>query len=326
MRSTGKILAAAAVVALSSGSALAADVVILPPPAPPAPAPIADPAFTGPYWGVFGGVLGGPNAQGPGPNIGTQFGYNFGSGGLRVGFEIETENDRNIAAVRVEGYLSARLGFVLNNSMMIYGQGGIGTLGGNPARHFGLGVEVALNSGLALFAEAKVIRLPFAGPQTFFVFRGGVNYYADPSNLDAAGAFDWGGMYFGVVADNFYPVGAPPNVGQRETGVQVGYNFAGGGPLLWGFEVVTDHFNLPLAQVSAEFNGRAGFTFGNVLVYGEAGVGTILLTPYWNFGGGVEFALGNRLSLFGEFKRLIDMTGGASQNQILGGVNIHFGR
>ncbi len=329
MRGLARVLAASAAIAVVSSSALAADVVVIPPPAPP-PVPIVDPPFAGPYWGVYGGYSS-ESFRGQrrgGPQVGTQFGYNFGTGSLRFGIEIEAENNRWLIPTLVEASLNARIGVVLgNNNLMVYGQAGIGTLLGAPAVNFGGGVEFLLNANLALFAEAKVTRQGLGGPPgaQILSIRGGVNYYADEGNLDAAGNFDWGGLYMGGHAGAI--VGAPGGA-LGIAGVQVGYNFVGGGPLVFGAEVEVNHPFAPVAIVTAALNGRVGFTFGSILAYAEAGIGSFIgVAPFWSIGGGAELALGDRLSLFAEVKRLTGFGGaGGSLTQIAGGVNVQFGR
>jgi hypothetical protein len=108
-------------------------------------------------------------------------------------------------------------------------------------------------------------------------------------------------------------------------GVQVGSNF-GGGPFLAGVEVETSHsFGVPFL-INASLNGRVGFTFGNILVYGEGGIGSIGSLPMWLAGGGAELALGTNLGVFAEAKALFAFGSGAyAGTQINAGLNVHFG-
>ena len=124
------LLATAGLLAMG-GSAFAADVVIIPPAAPPPPVPVIAPAFAGPYWGVFGGYGMSLDLGVGSPVVGTQFGYNFGSGNLRFGFEVETETFQPAVLFPFplfDATLNGRAGVVVNNRVFIYGQAGIGTL------------------------------------------------------------------------------------------------------------------------------------------------------------------------------------------------------
>jgi hypothetical protein len=326
MRLSGRLLTAAAAMAMGSSAALAADIVIVPPPPAPIPVIIEDPAFTGPYWGVYGGIWNSqfqrlPQIQ---PMVGTQFGYNFAANSLRFGFEIETEYYRFGNPATVDATANGRIGLVLGSNILLYGQAGIGSFNNNPVWSAGGGIELALGGGnLALFAEGKAMFLlggGGGGPVAWSI-RGGVNYYADENNLDATGNFDWGGLYFG--AHGGIINGGGPIAGNA--GVQVGYNF-GGGPFVGGIEVETTHSFGPPVLINAALNGRGGFAFGNVLIYGEAGLASLVALPVWTAGGGLELALGTQLGVFGEAKAVFPLGGGPAGFQVNGGMNIHFGR
>ncbi len=321
MNFSARLATTTALVTLA-GSALAADIAIVPPPPAPIPIIIDDPAFTGPYWGVYGGVSrGGQRIQRTSPMVGTQFGYNLASGSLRFGFEIETEYYRLANPVIVDATLNGRVGVVLGTSVLLYGQAGIGTFGNGPVWSAGGGVELALGTNLALFVEGKAMWfMGGGGGIDAWSIRGGVNYYADENNLDATGAFDWGGLYFGAHGGI---IGGGAVLGHA--GVQVGYNLGGAG-FIGGVEVETSHsFGSPF-QINAALNARAGAALGSFLIYGEGGIGSHVGTALWNIGGGVEIALGTRLGLFGEAKALFAVGGGPPPGfQVNAGMNVHFG-
>lgn len=326
MRFAARLATTTALVTLA-GSALAADIVIVPPPPAPIPIIIEDPAFAGPYWGVYGGIWNGGVQRLPQirPMVGTQFGYNFAANSLRFGFEIETEYYRGGIgpAALVDATANGRVGLVLGTNIMLYGQAGIGTFGNIPSWSAGGGIELALGTNLALFVEGKAFFFMGGGAPVVDAWsvRGGVNYYADEDNLDATGAFDWGGLYFGVNGGIIN--GGGPAVGH--VGVQVGYNL-GGGPFVGGLEVETTHSFGPVPLINAALNGRAGVAFGNFLIYGEVGIASITAVPVWTAGGGLELALGSRLGIFGEAKAVFPFAGPPNGFQINAGMNIHFGR
>jgi opacity protein-like surface antigen len=127
----------------------------------------------------------------------------------------------------------------------------------------------------------------------------------------AAPGFDWSGPYVGAIAGLFNTGGASFQYG----GVQFGYNAVFRGNMLAGLEVETVHWMTPAFPIVAAYlNGRLGFIAGDrVLLYGEAGIGTYLLGGLGVFtaGGGVEIAVTNMLSVFGEVNRQFAVGGGA---------------
>jgi hypothetical protein len=166
-------------------------------------------------------------------------------------------------------------------------------------------------------------------------------------------AFSWNGPYVGVfgvglifpaceeeiksgassLSEQEYCCWDIPNI--YGAGAQLGFNVVRNSFLI-GAEVQVGavfppYFEGPLFAVAA--NARAGFILGEkVLLYAEAGIGTTV-NPEIRFttvGGGVEFGIGDRLSLFGEVKAVMFPDGpiGGHDRAIMGqiGLNIHLGR
>ena len=129
---------------------------------------------------------------------------------------------------------------------------------------------------------------------------------APPPPPMAAPAFDWSGMYFGA-SGAFYFSGF-------EVGAHVGYNITRGN-LLLGAEASVFYFIGAVNPISVQLEGRAGFALGQrALLYGNAGVGYVIGgTYYFEFGGGLEVAVGQALSVFAE------------GNVVSGGFNVRAG-
>lgn len=165
-----------------------------------------------------------------------------------------------------------------------------------------------------------------------------------------APAFSWNGPYVGVFGvglfftefcdvvkqESFASANSESCCNQPEdlygAGVQVGFNF-GNGRFLAGIEgqIGGLHYGPEILWAVAA-NLRAGVVLGErVLVYAEAGIGTTIAPniPFLTAGGGVEIALGDRLSIFGEGKAVF-LQGGGGPNYIgtavFAGINLHFGR
>lgn len=122
---------------------------------------------------------------------------------------------------------------------------------------------------------------------------------AAPAPMAAPG-FDWSGPYAGAFFST--GVGGVPSVG-----VQYGYNFLFGSRMLAGLEVTTSHWSAPgYPLVDASLNARLGIVADDrVLLYGELGIGTYIgAIGVFSAGGGVEIAVSNSFSAFGEVKRL----------------------
>lgn len=142
-----------------------------------------------------------------------------------------------------------------------------------------------------------------------------------PSPYVPAPAFDWSGPYVGAYGGYMFIAGF------AQFGVQAGYNFMLGTNFLAGIEVQGGGiFAFPGLGAEGNLNARLGATFGNILVYGEAGVGVIWPVAYtWNAGGGVEYAINRNMSLFGEAKAVGGFGGGLLGVSAVGGVNWHIG-
>jgi len=143
----------------------------------------------------------------------------------------------------------------------------------------------------------------------------------------AAPGFDWSGPYIGAIA-GLYTNGSSFQYG----GVQFGYNFVLRDRILAGLEVETIHWRSPgYPLVSAALNGRLGFIAGDrVLIYTEAGIGTYFFsgTGVVTLGGGVEVAVTDAISVFGEVNRDFFFGGGlapTSFSSFEAGFNYHPG-
>jgi opacity protein-like surface antigen len=115
------------------------------------------------------------------------------------------------------------------------------------------------------------------------------------------------------------------NGGTNAVGAQAGYNFVNNSFLVGVEGRVGAAFNNG-PNLYAEIGARAGFVVGqSFLLYGAASIGVV---PNFNFnyrtlGAGVEFALGGNVSLFGEFRRVNQLNGATTFNQVTVGLNFH---
>lgn len=110
----------------------------------------------------------------------------------------------------------------------------------------------------------------------------------------AAPAFDWSGVYFGA------SLGRP--VGLLEVQVHAGYNFVRG-RFLAGAELAAGVGFAGGAAFTAAANARLGLLLGErALIYALGGIEYVFApTPlFWTARGGVEFAVNDRISVFGE--------------------------
>jgi hypothetical protein len=162
-----RTLAATAIVLGTAFAANAADVppiVVAPPPAPPAaPAPMAPAAdWTGAYFGVWGAgtFFGGPPVW---FNVGTLGGYDIQFGRVVAGVNFRGGITLGPGAINVEA--GARIGFLLGDRILAYGNGAFGALlFDGPYYSFGGGVEFAANETLHIFAEVRRSVLACCGP------------------------------------------------------------------------------------------------------------------------------------------------------------------
>ena len=110
----------------------------------------------------------------------------------------------------------------------------------------------------------------------------------------AAPAFGWGGVYYGISAGRV--------VGPLEVQAQVGYNIVRGRFLIGGELAAGVGFAGSFA-FTATANARLGLLLGDrAVIYALAGIERVLApTPlFWTARGGVEYALNERMSVFGE--------------------------
>lgn len=109
-----------------------------------------------------------------------------------------------------------------------------------------------------------------------------------------APTFDWGGMYFGAHAGSFFG-GGPINYG-----VHGGYNVVNG-RLLYGVDVRASAYGA-ITIYEAMVRARAGLLLGDrLLVFAAAGIGWAGAPAIGlEIGGGVELAVGQRLSIRAE--------------------------
>lgn len=138
-----------------------------------------------------------------------------------------------------------------------------------------------------------------------------------PEPMMPAPSFSWGGAYVGAYGGYLLGPGA------AQAGAQAGYNFVSGG-FLAGIEVQAGALFIGPA-FEGNVNVRAGALLGDsVLLYAEAGLGTIGLVSYtYTFGGGAEFAVGTATSLFIEAKGFGILSGSCCAITVQGGLNFH---
>lgn len=159
---------------------------------------------------------------------------------------------------------------------------------------------VSVSAGSALAADVGPIVVPVAPPVI----------------APAPVVHDWSGIYAGVFGGMQWSGGPPP----LAAGAQVGFNFQPGrvviglqaraGAYMPGFDF---HFN-----VEARVGVALGAT-GRILPYATAGIVSVpCCAPIsLEFGGGVEFGINDRISVFGEARYLFGGVG------FRAGVNFH---
>lgn len=312
MKLTKSLLLGTAGTLMMASTAFAADLPP-PPPAPPPPPPAPVFSWGGPYAGAFVGY----DTTLTGAIAGVQFGYNFEFGNFVAGLEVETIYPIFGATV-VDARLNARLGAVLGEKFLVYGEAGIGSWVVAPVWTVGGGVEYAITDAMSLFGEAEAVFV-IGGGYVATQITGGFNYHPGGDMMASAGPADWSGLYFGALG------GWSSTFGLGEAGVQVGYNFDMGG-FVAGLEVETTHPLVGGALINASLNGRLGYAFGDrLLAYAEAGIGEWLFVPVYTLGGGLEVAVGSDMSVFAEVKGEGIIGGGFTGVQVRGGINYHFG-
>lgn len=169
-----KLLAGMAGMTMIAGTAFAADVPMVVPPAPPVvvvPPPAPASPFAGIYVGVVGGWLPGDYIS-----VSGQAGFNFVRGRLLVGVEGQV-GALYTGALFFGGEATARAGVLLGSRALVYAEAGALFVPTNPTPVFGLaggGVEFAVNDRISVFTEAKaLIGLGGVGVE----FQTGINFH-----------------------------------------------------------------------------------------------------------------------------------------------------
>lgn len=160
---------------------------------------------------------------------------------------------------------------------------------------------LALTSGAALAAEPAPVLVISAAPLPVPV-----------PTFEWAGAY--AGAYGGAILGDAY-----------QAGLQGGYNFTTGA-FLYGVEAQLGTAFSGGFVLEADLNGRAGLVFGdNFLGYGEAGVGYLGGGNgyIYTLGGGMEIAVGQSISIFGEAKALGAFGAGFTGATVQAGINWH---
>lgn len=160
------LLSTAAVAALTTG-ALAADYSAPPaytPTTPYAPASSAF-SFEGFYVGILGGGLwdstGGTYLTAPDTgawNLGAAAGVNFYlTDSILGGFEVQGGANFGASGTTYDALALGRLGFAPSNEVLVYGTGGVGSVGGTGVYALGGGVEVAAWDNVSVRGEALAL-------------------------------------------------------------------------------------------------------------------------------------------------------------------------
>ena len=131
---------------------------------PPPPPPMAAPGFdwSGLYVGGYAGLLW--DAGIDFVQLGAQAGFNIVRGALLAGIEGQVGAVLVLPGVGLEADINARLGAVLGQRVLLYGEAGVGIITGTPIWTAGGGIEVGLRQSLSVSAEAKAL---FTFPTTF---------------------------------------------------------------------------------------------------------------------------------------------------------------
>ncbi|MEO7221972.1 MAG: hypothetical protein ABIY37_05815 [Devosia sp.] len=113
--------------------------------------------------------------------------------------------------------------------------------------------------------------------------------------------FDFEGLYLGATGGGAYAGGLFGTLG-----VVVGANFAVSDGIIAGIEFQGDtYWNGGFAAYDALALGRiGGFVSDNAMIYGDLGAGVLNGAPVYAFGGGVELAMTDQLSVRGDLQGL----------------------
>jgi hypothetical protein len=118
--------------------------------------------WTGAYFGGFGAV----SFPGTYFTAGTIAGYDVQFGNIVMGVNFRGSwNFIGPPSINIEG--GARIGFVLANNILAYGNAAIGMIGpvpGSPYYSFGGGIELGITDTLHLFAEVRRSIIFCCGP------------------------------------------------------------------------------------------------------------------------------------------------------------------
>jgi len=139
-----------------------------------------------------------------------------------------------------------------------------------------------------------------------------------------APGFDWKGVYVGAFVTLEFDTD-PPGVYAFAVGGQVGFNIVRG-KFLFGPQLRVGYFR-PEPAYFVTLGPRAGVLLGaqqRLLVYAAASIGYVTFPElFYTAGGGVEFGIGERFSVFGE-TRLFSFGGDCCGVIMTTGANFHF--
>ena len=134
--------------------------------------------------------------------------------------------------------------------------------------------------------------------------------------------FDWPGVSFGLYAGALW-----------QLGLQVGYDWAIGERFIAGINGQASLNIYRGRSLEGDLNVRLGFALRDVLLYGEAGIGTqtgdffdILFGPFVTAGFGVEVAFTDRVTGFLEMKAVHAVNGDVADGNFQAGLNFHLGQ
>jgi len=141
-------------------------------------------------------------------------------------------------------------------------------------------------------------------------------------------AFDWSRLYVGAIGGIWLETDPIALYSGRVAAI-VGKGFTIGERLVVGVELQAGIYDFTDPTLEVFGLGRAGLLFGErVLAYGIGGIGWEATAWAFVAGGGVEVALGDRLSLRGETMAYWEFGNGPIPGYIslTGGLAWHFGR